>query len=188
MSETVDLKMRVQTIMSSPVITARVDENVVEVAKTMDIHDVGSVVVTDREGRPLGIITDMDIIKRVIAKNLNPNEVKAGEVMSQPLITIDPTATITDAAKLMSRYGVKRLAVMYKGRLVGIVSSKDITMIMPELIEIIYEKARIEGATVTPGYAQTAVGYCEICGQWSDMLRFRNGKFLCGDCWEETEK
>ena len=188
MGEIVDLKMKVQAIMSSPVITARVDENIVEVAKIMDLNDVGSVIITDRRGRPLGIITDMDIIKRVVAKNLNPYEVKAGEVMSQPLITIDPTANITDAAKLMSRYGVKRLGVMYKGRLVGIVSSRDITTITPELIEMIYEKARIEEATVIPGYAQTAVGYCEICGQWSDILTFRNGRFVCRDCLEEMEK
>lgn len=185
MSERISLKVKVKSIMSSPAITAKADDKVSDIAKIMDFHDVGSVIITDAEGKPIGIITDMDIIKRVIAKNLNPYEVKAKDVMSQPLITVDPDTDITDAAKLMSYYQVKRLGVMYKGMLVGVISSKDITAIMPELIEIIYERARIEGLTVTTGSEEVAVGYCEICGQWSDLLTFKNGKFLCKDCIEE---
>jgi len=186
MSERVRLKVRVKSIMTSPAITAKAEDKVADIAKTMDLHDIGSVIITDAEGKPLGIITDMDIIKRVIAKNLNPNDVKAKDIMSQPLITVDPDTDITDAAKLMSHYHVKRLGVMYKGKLVGVVSSRDVTAIMPELIEIIYEKARIEGLSVVPSYEEVAVGYCETCGQWSDLLTFKNGKFICKDCLESS--
>lgn len=178
------VKMKIRYIMSSPVITVKASENVVKVARIMDLHDIGSVVVVDEAEKPLGIITDMDIVKRVVARNLNPSNIKVENVMSQPLITVSPDIDITDAAKLMSRYGVKRLAVVYKGRLVGIISSRDITAVTPELMEIIHERARIEEGTVIPRYAQRAVGYCEICGQWSDVLTLRNGKFLCKDCIE----
>lgn len=184
MSDIMHLKVKVKSIMSSPAITAKADDKVSDIAKIMDLHDIGSVIITDAEGKPIGIITDMDIIKRVIARNLNPYEVKAKDAMSQPLITVDPDTDITDAAKLMSFYHVKRLGVVYKGKLVGVVSSKDVTAVMPELLEIVYEKARIEGFSAVPGHEEVAVGYCEGCGQWSDLLTYRNGKFLCKDCLE----
>ena len=69
--------------------------------------------------------------------------------MTTPLVTIEPDATITEAARRMNRLDIRRLGVIYKGNLVGIISSKDVLGVMPELIEIIQERSRIEDANRT---------------------------------------
>ena len=86
--------------------------------------------------------------------------------MTSPLVTVDPEATITDAARRMSKQDIRRLGVLYKGKLVGIVSSKDILDVMPELLEIMQERTRIEGAGDATEEAEEAPlsGYCDRCG------------------------
>jgi CBS domain-containing protein len=183
MSEKISVK--VKHVMSSPVVTVEEGSTVLKASKLMDRYDIGSLIVVDRNGNPVGIITDMDIIKRVIAKNLKPRRVKVEDVMSKPLITIDQDADLATAARVMRNHHVKRLGVMYKGRLIGIISSKDIVTVTPELIEIITEKERITGApSVSTGREGTMVGYCELCGEWSDSLREKNGMLLCESCLE----
>ncbi|MCS7113208.1 MAG: CBS domain-containing protein [Nitrososphaerota archaeon] len=183
MSEKVSVK--VKHVMSSPVVTVGEGSTVLKASKLMDRYDIGSLIVVDKDGNPLGMITDMDIIKRVIAKNLKPRRVKVEEVMSKPLITIDQDADLATAARVMRNHRVKRLGVMYKGKLIGIISSKDIVTVTPELIEIITEKERITGIpAVSSGVEGSMVGYCELCGEWSDSLVEKDGKLLCESCLE----
>ncbi|MEM2739947.1 MAG: CBS domain-containing protein [Candidatus Bathyarchaeia archaeon] len=183
MSEKVSV--RVKHIMSSPVVTVEEGSTVLKASKLMDKYDIGSLIVVDKDGNPIGMITDMDIIKRVIAKNLKPRRVKVEEVMSKPLITIDQDADLAAAARVMRGHHVKRLGVMYKGKLIGIISSKDIVTVTPELIEIITEKERITGIpAVSTGTGGSMVGYCELCGEWSDFLVEKDGKLLCESCLE----
>jgi CBS domain-containing protein len=132
--------------MSSPVVTTSEGASANSVAKLMEENDLGCVIVTNKDGKPIGIITERDLVIRVLAKNLQPAAVKARDIMTAPLATIEPDATISDAARRMSRLDIRRLGVVYKGELVGVVSSKDILGVMPELIEIMLEKTRIESA------------------------------------------
>ena len=148
----------------------------------MGKHDLGCIIVTGKDGKPLGIVTERDLVTRVLAKNRPRYKLAAKDVMTSPLITIDPDETLSEAARRMSRLNVRRLGVMYKGELVGIISSKDVLAITPELIEIVQEKAKIEGETaVDEGYPQMA-GLCERCAQWSDTLEEIEGSFICEDC------
>jgi signal-transduction protein with cAMP-binding, CBS, and nucleotidyltransferase domain len=90
----------------------------------------------------------------------------------------------------MNRLNIRRLGVVYKGQLVGLLSSKDILSVMPELIETIQEKALIEGenmAQTTTGEGASLAGYCDRCGGWSDNLKEINGEFVCEDCRAELE-
>jgi signal-transduction protein with cAMP-binding, CBS, and nucleotidyltransferase domain len=156
----------------------------------MNENDLGCVIVTNDEGKPLGIITERDLVIRVLAKNLQPATVTAKDIMTAPLATIEPEATISDAARRMSRLDIRRLGVIYKGDLVGLISSKDILGVMPELIEIILEKSRIEGSgrsEETGGEESPLSGYCDHCGVYSDNLKDENGQFLCEDCRIEVE-
>ncbi|MCD6504462.1 CBS domain-containing protein [Candidatus Bathyarchaeota archaeon] len=180
----VRMKMLVKDVMSSPVITVNEDSTVEEAAKLMAEYNIGCVIVTKDNGKPVGIITENDLVRRVVSKNLRPSEVKSKEVMSSPLITIDPEKTVMEAARLMSKRNVRRLAVMYRGRLEGIVAGKDILAITPELIEIIEEKARIENDNLSEemGESVPMAGYCDYCGQWSENLKEVEGKFLCDEC------
>jgi len=182
-------RMLVRDVMSSPVFTIDGDSSVEEAARLMEEHELGGIIVTGKEEKPLGIITERDLVKRVLAKNAKASKLSAKEVMTSPLITIDPDRTLAEAARRMSDLKVRRLGVMYKGNLVGVVSSKDILAITPELIEIIQEKAKLEGRPPleeAPEYAPMA-GYCDRCGLWSDALEETEGSFLCEECKSELE-
>jgi len=184
-------RMVVKDVMSSPVVTLDEDAPSNKVANLMADNALGCVIVTNKAGKPVGIITERDLVIRVLAKNLVPDGVKAKEIMTSPLVTIDPEATISEAARRMSRLNIRRLGVVYKGNLVGLVSSKDILGVMPELIEIIQERTRIEGAAQaeeTSEAEETSLsGYCDRCGVFSENLKDVNGQNLCDDCRIELE-
>jgi signal-transduction protein with cAMP-binding, CBS, and nucleotidyltransferase domain len=183
-------KMLVKDVMSSPVITIEESAPANLVANLMDKEDLGCIIVTNREGKPLGIITERDLVVRVLAKNAKPDSLKSSEVMSSPLMTIEPDATISDAARRMSRLDIRRLGVIYKGQITGLLSSKDILAVVPELIEIIQERARIENESRTTEEEESTplAGHCDHCGVWSDDLKQNNGEFLCEDCRVELEE
>jgi CBS domain-containing protein len=182
-------KMLVRDIMSSPVVTMDEDETSNKAAANMDMHDLGAVIVTNKAGKSIGIITERDLVIRVIAKNLKPDTVKAKEIMTTPLVTIEPEATISDAARRMTRLDIRRLGVIYKGNLLGIISSKDILGVMPELIEIMVEKSRIEGAASTEEAEEVPLsGYCDRCNIYSESLKERNGQNICDECRIELDE
>jgi CBS domain-containing protein len=181
--------MMVKDVMSSPVVT--MDENWTsnEAAAAMDKNDLGCVIVTNQVGKSIGIITERDLVIRVLAKNLKPDSVKAKDIMTTPLVTIEPDLTITEAARRMNSLDIRRLGVMYKGNLVGIITSKDLLGVMPELIEIIQERSRIEGAAQSEeGEEVPLSGYCDRCNIYSESLKERNGQNICDECRIELEQ
>jgi len=182
-------KMLVRDVMSSPVITMDENGSSNQAAAAMEKNDVGAVIVTNKAGQSIGIITERDLVLRVIAKNLKPDKVKAKEIMTTPLVNIEPEATISEAARRMNMLDIRRLGVLYKGNLVGIVSSKDILGVMPELIEIIQERSQIEGASRTEESEEVPLsGYCDRCNSYSDTLKERNGQNICDECRIELEQ
>ena len=184
-------RMLVKDVMSSPVVITEEEDLTNHVARLMEEDDLGCVIVTNKDNKPIGIITERDLVIRVVSKNLKPDVVTAKEIMTAPLITIEPEATISDAARRMSRLDVRRLGVLYKGDLVGIISSKDILNVMPELIEIIQERTQIEGAGSSAEREEVEEaplsGYCDRCGVYSENLKDVNGQYLCEDCRIELE-
>ncbi len=183
-------RMIVKDVMSSPVVTLDEDATSNKVAHIMDENELGCVIVTNKAGNPVGILTERDLVIRVLAKNLKPDAIKAKEIMTSPLVTIEPDATVSEAARRMSRLNIRRLGVTYKGNLVGLVSSKDILAVMPELIEMIQERSRIEGAVEAEETEEEETplsGYCDRCGVFSENLKDVNGQNLCEDCRIELE-
>jgi CBS domain-containing protein len=183
-------RMLVKDVMTSPVVTFGEDAPSNKIARSMDENKLGCVIITNKAKKPVGIITERDMVKRVIAKNAVPDTIKAKEIMTSPLVTIEPEATISEAARRMSRLDIRRLGVVYKGNLVGLISSRDILGVMPELIEIIQERTRIEGAAEeeeTETEEAPLSGYCDRCGVFSENLKDVNGQNLCEDCRIELE-
>jgi len=175
-------ELLVRDVMSSPVIESKENETAEEVAQKMMRYRVGAIIVTDKNGSPLGIVTKTDLVEKVIARNLKPDDVKARDIMTTPLETIDPEAKIEDALRKMSKLKISRLAVVYKNRLMGLISVKDILQVTPEILEIVKEHMEIMGIALprsTEGYVE---GYCDSCGEWSDMLLNVEGQYLCEDC------
>lgn len=177
-------KILVREVMNSPVITADVEETAKDAAKKMARFKIGSVIVTEK-GKPIGIVTEGDIVRKVAAEDLKPSKVKIREIVSKPLHTIDAESDVAEAAKTMRRLNIKKLGVMYKNELVGIVTTSDLNAVTPELLALLSEKVRITTGESLRVKSPLA-GYCDSCGEWSDMLLEVDGRFLCEDCRAEV--
>jgi signal-transduction protein with cAMP-binding, CBS, and nucleotidyltransferase domain len=173
-------RVLVREVMNSPVLSAVPEEDIRSVSEKMSRAKVGSVVVMKND-LPAGIITDGDIVSKVVSKNLTPSGVRAEEIMSTPLRTIESEKEIIEAARQMVSHKVKRLGVSYKRNLVGIISISDILAVTPELFDIISEKrAMMTSERIRePSYL---AGYCDHCNQWSDVLLEVDNRFLCEEC------
>lgn len=179
-------EIKVEDVMSSPVIMIRDSDNAAQASRLMMKHEIGCVVVQDGRGNPVGLITERDIVERVAAKNLTPSKVKVTKVMSKPLIAVGPNLAIKEAAKKMNKSHVRRLAVIQDGKLTGIMTSRDIIAVTPALIDVIVEKSRI--GPISPVREQSVlIGYCDKCSVWSEHLRPYEGSFLCQDCTADLE-
>ncbi len=117
--------MNVKAIMSFPAITEDEDASVGVILKHMQLSRIGGVVIT-KEGKPVGIAVDYDLAEKVMMKDRNPDEMKAKEIMSSPLITIDADASVEEACGLLAREGIRRVPVIENGKLVGIVSIRNV--------------------------------------------------------------
>ncbi|MGC8538086.1 MAG: cyclic nucleotide-binding/CBS domain-containing protein [Candidatus Micrarchaeia archaeon] len=129
----------VNEIMSTPVIAARPGDDISSIASKMKRNKVGSVIIMEG-GKHMGIITERDIVRRVIAKGKTTKHMQAKEIMSKPLITISRGETLENAANFMVKKRIKKLGVVdEKGKLVGIVSESDIIKNANYLIDVLKE-------------------------------------------------
>ncbi|MEM2100422.1 MAG: CBS domain-containing protein [Thermoproteota archaeon] len=116
---------KVRDVMSSPVVSVLPTDSVFEAASKMMSHGVGAVVI-ESGGRPEGIVTERDLIRRVLMEGKDPKKVACREIMSKPLVTIDPEASILKAITLMKEKEIRRIVVVKGGRTVGIVTEKEL--------------------------------------------------------------
>jgi CBS domain-containing protein len=132
----------VRDVMTKDVRVVRPDTSVKEVVAVMNKFDIGSIVVVQGE-RPVGIITERDILKRIVEPCLDPETVTARQIMTSPVVTIDENASINEAAKLMAKKGIKRLLVTRnKDELMGIITFTDIVTKVPDMLSILEELVR----------------------------------------------
>jgi CBS domain-containing protein len=131
----------IRDVMSKDVRVVRPDTTVREVVATMNKFDIGSIIVVQGE-RPVGIITERDILRRLVEPCLAPETLTARQVMTSPVQTINENASIEEAARLMAKKRVKRLPVMNDGKLVGIITFSDIVAKVPTMLSILEELLR----------------------------------------------
>jgi CBS domain-containing protein len=112
-----------------------------EIVATMNKFDVGSIVVVQSE-RPVGIITERDVLRRLVEPSLAPETLTARQVMTSPLLSINENVSIEEAAKLMAKKKIKRLPVMNNEKLVGIVTFTDIVFKVPTMLSLLEEIVR----------------------------------------------
>jgi CBS domain-containing protein len=132
----------VRDIMARNVKTVRTDDNVLSAVSKMNKFHIGSVIVTNN-GRPVGIITERNILQRIVEPGLDPSMVRAKDIMSSPLVTIDPNAAVEEAAKIMASKHIKKLPVVEGGKVVGIISTSDIVRSSPTQLGILEELLRV---------------------------------------------
>jgi len=131
----------VRDIMSKDVRVVRLDSSVKEVVATMNKFDIGSIIVVQGD-RPVGIITERDILRRVVEPCLAPEILTARQVMTSPVVSIRETASLDEAAGLMAKKKVKKLPVMNEEKLVGVVTFTDIVTKVPAMLSILEELLR----------------------------------------------
>ncbi|MCC6018846.1 MAG: CBS domain-containing protein [archaeon YNP-LCB-003-016] len=119
------------------------DETVVKAADIMSQYNIGCLVVV-KDGKPVGIVTERDMLKRVIVPCLDPRTTKVSKVMSKPLIYGDPDMDLVYAAKFMINNNIKRLPIIDRGKLVGIVTLTDILRALPEVVKALEESLIID--------------------------------------------
>jgi len=121
--EFLGLKDLVESVMRSPPVTALFSDSASLVIEKMISNNIGAVIIISG-GNPVGIITERDIIEKIVRAGKDPSKARAEEIMSSPLILIEADKTIKDALILMREKKIRRLGVTRKGRLVGIVTER----------------------------------------------------------------
>lgn len=134
-------KLLVKDLMSKNVNVFRNESTVLEVVNAMASCDVDYVIV-EQSGQPTGIITEHDIIVRMLTQGLDPKVVIARAIYTNPLVTIEETATVEEAAKLMKEWKIKHLPVTRNGKIAGMLTYLDIAFNVPELLPAMKELYR----------------------------------------------
>jgi CBS domain-containing protein len=175
--------LTVEEVMNYPVLTIGPKDSVQSAVLKMVENNISSLIVTDEEGRDIGIITERDVIEKVVAKSKDPKSVRVEEVMSNPLKKISGDSSIIDALEKMRRSKIKKLGVEREGKLVGIVSERDLVYAIPAMYELLEATSRERSRGVVK--KEFYEGFCERCGIWSDSLNAVEGRLLCEDCVED---
>ncbi|MCK5309517.1 MAG: CBS domain-containing protein [Thermoplasmata archaeon] len=175
-------------IMSTDIPQLEPFESVENAAAKMVEHSSGCVIIVD-EGKPIGIVTERDMVRKVLSERKNPAETQLRDVMSSPLVWIPRHIGIMEAAKQMASLKLRKLVVLHDGQFQGVVNARDILQIAPQMIEITRELADIgmpSGEYIADSIQQ-ASGYCESCKGYSGMLEFMDGQLMCPTCKESLE-
>jgi CBS domain-containing protein len=138
------MSQKLRKIMVDKVVTVEPNATVKKAVELMNLHDIGCLVVVHSE-KPVGIVTERDMLKRVIHKSRKPAKTKVVDVMSKPLVTASPDMRAGDAAKLMFERNLKKLPVVEKGKLVGLVSITDLLSV--EGVAKFLNKESLNGAS-----------------------------------------
>jgi CBS domain-containing protein len=117
----------VRELMAEPVVTVMADATLTDAARLMRDADIGDVVVV-KKNKPIGVLTDRDIVVRGVADNRAPGTVTAGEICSTDVVTVNSDAEIVEAIALMRRAAVRRLPVTERGELVGLLSLGELAI------------------------------------------------------------
>ncbi len=172
----------VKDAMVSRVITIRPGQNIKEAAEMMTKEDVGLLVVVEGN-KPVGVITREDIITRVVALDLKASEKTIKEHMESPMIAAEPDEDLADAARRMVQHGFQRLPVISMGKLVGLISDREIAKVAPAAIEILRERLTIGSEPKI--MEELNEGECQVCGNYSDTLHNISDKWICNECKDD---
>jgi CBS domain-containing protein len=135
-----DVSLKVEDVMVKEVIT--IDENltVKEAAEIMNKFEIGCVIAVGK-GKAMGILTERDVLKRVVAEGKDASKTKVKDVMTSPLVVAEPGMDLGEAVKLMFQMKIKKLPVVDGKKLVGLVSLTDIARFQPQMITMLKQLA-----------------------------------------------
>ena len=149
------VSLKVEDVMVKEVITIDENSTVKEAAEVMNKFEIGCLIAIRKE-KAMGIITERDLLKRVVAEAKAANKTKVKEVMSSPLVVVEPSMELEEAVKLMFQMKIKKLPVVESKRLVGLVTLTDIARFQPQMITILKQLTMRQA---TPKSMKKVIGY-----------------------------
>ncbi|MCD6372609.1 MAG: CBS domain-containing protein [Thermococcus sp.] len=168
-------RMTVGQVVKRKAVIVKPSDTVHRVARILSKNRVGSAVVV-KKGEIVGIITDRDILDKVVAKGKDPKSVKVEEVMTKNPITIEDDYDISDAIDKMMDKGIRRLLVTRLGKPIGFVTAADLLA----ALNTYSNESEEEMTEETEVY-----GICELCGQYGPLYKvyIEGGeKWVCEAC------
>lgn len=172
--------IKVADAMSLAPVTILPNKSVYEATKIMIKRRVGSLLVIKGDIL-IGILTEKDIVK-FIAKGTDAKKILIKEVMTTKIQTIKPDEDLYEALHRMKKEKVRRLPVVYKGKLVGMLTQHDILKLQPAMFDIIQEKASIKSCGALKGKPNE--GNCEVCENFGRLFDV-DGKLICVNCRDD---
>lgn len=190
----IERELSVAEVMNKAVIVMDINSDTPAIAREMVSRNAGSVIVTEN-GSAMGIITERDLVKGIIAQNRKPGEVNASEILSTPLITVDPATSIDKASRIMLKANIKRLPVIENGVIIGVISNTDILMVTPGLNTILKDLIDMNREALLsippkeemPDSENSRMNVCESCDSFSVDTKYIDGRYLCGNCRRERD-
>ncbi len=170
----------VKNIMTKPAVRIEHKKTVQRAAKEMIKHRVGSIIVVKNKN-PIGIITETDLNKKIVAPGRDPKKVKVIDIMSSPIVFSDPNDDVEVAVEKMEKHKIKRLPVVRRGKVIGIITNTDIARASPEMIDILNFRLKMRSELPIIKESSTS-GLCEVCGGYSNDLKFINDQWVCENC------
>ena len=131
------MSLKLEDVMVEDVITVEEKATIKKAVELMNKHEIGCLIVV-KKGKPAGIVTERDMLKRILLESRDPQKIKVNEIMSKPLIVGKPQMDIEDAVKLMFKRNIKKLPVTEKNYLVGLVTLTDLVR-SEQIINILKE-------------------------------------------------
>jgi len=119
------MSLRVRDVMVTNIITIEAGATARKAAELMNRHDIGCLIVVN-DSKPIGIVTERDMLKRIVLQLRDPRRVRVSYIMSKPLLTTSPETDLRDAVSVMNERRIKKLPVVEDGRLLGLLSITDI--------------------------------------------------------------
>ncbi len=139
------VSLKVEDVMVKEVITLDENSTVKEAAEIMNKFEIGCVIAVSK-GKAMGIVTERDLLKRVVAEARDAKGTRVKEIMTSPLIVVEPRMELEEAVKMMFQMKIKKLPVVDGKRLVGLVSLTDIARFQPQMIKILKQLATTQVA------------------------------------------
>lgn len=153
-----------------------------DAAIKMQIQKVGSLLIAEGSNL-LGIITEKDLVDKVLAKSIDPKKTKTKDIMTKVVHSVSPNDDLLVAIRKMAKANVKRLPVLDNGKLVGFLTSKDVLAIQPDLFEILTERFHVRELDRKPHIA-CGEGQCDKCSNIT-LVRKKGDECLCYECLNE---
>ncbi|MBN2367923.1 CBS domain-containing protein [Candidatus Woesearchaeota archaeon] len=176
--------LKVMDAMTRSAVTVSPETSVFECAKKMKEERLGSLIIQEK-GKLSGILSEQDLVHKIIAKGINPKKTPVKDIMTSEVVSISPEKDITDAILKMSLMNVRRLPVVEDSNIVGILTSKDILKIEPQLFEVLVDKMELREEKRKPiNRIGEREGICELCGNYANYLFEQDEIMVCKYCKE----